>query len=150
MPVPFARRPQSGPQGLERHAENTAFRAEVLVTAGDLGRCGSAVGQADPARGARVRASAPKAKALWHGGCDSVALAAALPAAWRRRHPARMTKLASPITDQTPIEVDAKVACREAVRSVRIIMGRQKPAETRASDTLLLPRPGFEPAPERG
>ena len=61
-----------------------------------------------------------------------------------------MTKLASPITDQTPIEVDAKVARREAVRSVRIILGRQKPAETGVSDTLLLPRPGFEPAPKRG
>ena len=57
-----------------------------------------------------------------------------------------MTKPIQPFSNQTDIEVDAKAARCEAVRAVRVILGRQKPAENDASNTRSLPRSGSEPS----
>ena len=57
-----------------------------------------------------------------------------------------MTKPISPVTDQTHIEVDAKVARCEAVRAERIIIGWPKPPEIGVFATPPLPRASFEPS----
>ena len=61
-----------------------------------------------------------------------------------------MTKLTASYTYKPPppveVEVDAKAARCEAVRAVRVILGRPKSAETALSDTSVLPRAPSEPS----